>query len=181
GLKFSAHENADRPTELVALSFTRITYLYIMPDGEELFTEYDVEKNVSQSGSNPGGSDPDVDSDKDNMPDWWELEYGFNPGADDSGLDADGDGLTNRQEYELGTNPRSANSIFKASLAPHAEIPGSYRLSWNSVAGKTYVIEWSPDLAQPFTAIRTVKATADSASETVVPTGNVGFYRVRPQ
>ncbi|MDQ3279905.1 MAG: Ig-like domain-containing protein, partial [Acidobacteriota bacterium] len=52
-----------------------------------------------------------LDSDRDGMPDDYELTNGFNPNdAADGGLDADGDGLTNTAEYRLGTNPRVADS-----------------------------------------------------------------------
>ena len=45
------------------------------------------------------------DSDKDGIPDWWEIRYGMNPGAADAYLDLDGDGRTNLQEYNAGTDP----------------------------------------------------------------------------
>ncbi|HSP42600.1 MAG TPA: type VI secretion system tube protein Hcp [Luteolibacter sp.] len=180
GQSFAAATGShERPVELLSLNFSRITYIYILPDGDELFAGYDLETNQSESGNLPGGTNPD--SDEDGMPDWWEREFGLSVGVDDSGLDADGDGLTNRQEFELGTHPKSGTSFFKATLAPHSETPGSYQITWNSVPGKAYVIEWSPDLVTPFTTVRSVVAAATSTTETVTPAGTVGLYRVRPQ
>jgi len=49
---------------------------------------------------------PPVDTDKDGMPDSWEVDFGFNPNdASDGAKDFDKDGATNAQEYAAGTNP----------------------------------------------------------------------------
>ena len=155
--------------ESVGLVFKRIIYTYVLPDSKTVSVEFDYFSS--------GGED----SDNDGMPDAWEATYGLSVGSDDSNGDLDGDGLTNLQEYQLGTDPKSGTSFFKASLSPATATPGTYQLTWNSVAGKAYVIEWSPDLKTPFATLRTVTATAASTTETITNTGNVGFYRVRPQ
>ena len=48
----------------------------------------------------------DLDSDGDDLPDWWEIKYGLNPNLEDSLLDPDGDGLRNYDEYNMGWNPK---------------------------------------------------------------------------
>jgi uncharacterized repeat protein (TIGR01451 family) len=54
---------------------------------------------------------PMYDSDKDGMPDSWELTYGLNPNDPaDALLDADGDSLNNLEEYRAGTNPLKTDS-----------------------------------------------------------------------
>ncbi len=51
------------------------------------------------------------DTDKDGMPDTWEIANLFNTNSvADATLDADGDGLNNRDEFLAGTNPRLADS-----------------------------------------------------------------------
>lgn len=47
------------------------------------------------------------DSDRDGMPDPWEVKHGFNPNNPaDGATDADNDGYTNVEEFLNGTNPR---------------------------------------------------------------------------
>ncbi|HMO52520.1 MAG TPA: hypothetical protein PKE26_09045 [Kiritimatiellia bacterium] len=48
----------------------------------------------------------DLDSDGDEMPDWWEWQYGFDPFDDgDMRLDRDNDGAENYKEFLFGTDP----------------------------------------------------------------------------
>ncbi len=167
---------ASRPEENISLNFTKITYTYLEPNEKTTFTSYNLATGVSTSGGNSG-----TDSDNDGMLDSWETFYGLSVGSADSNGDLDGDGLTNLQEFQLGTLPNSGNSFFKAELTSNPSSPGNFQIQWNSVVGKTYLIEWSPDLATPFTSIRVVTATAASTSESITKQGNLGFYRVRPQ
>lgn len=53
----------------------------------------------------------DWDSDKDGMPDAWELKYGLNPlDAGDASGDLDRDGFTNIEEFLAGTDPTDPKS-----------------------------------------------------------------------
>lgn len=171
----AAANSEPRPTESISLNFDKITFIYYLPDGSSTEAGYDLKTGIPSSGT------PNADSDGDGMPDDWERSYGLLVGGNDANLDADGDGFTNIQEFQLGTRPDSPTSFFKAELSPVSATPGSYRLTWNSVAGKAYVIEWSPDLVTPFAPLRTVTATASSTTETVAHSGAIGFFRVRPQ
>lgn len=177
---------SDRPFESISLNFTKITFTYILPDSKELWANYDLANKVAGSSwsggaGGGGGGDPDPDSDGDGMPDSWESAYGLSGSSNDADGDLDGDGLTNLQEFQLGTNPKSGTSFFKAELTPVGGVAGGFDLRWNSVAGKTYIIEWSPDLKTPFAPVKVVTATAASTTENITNAGNIGFYRVRPQ
>ena len=172
----SIKSEGETPTEEFELVFGKIVYTYVVDSRAPVVTNYDFRRRTGSVGS---GTNPDSDSD--GLPDEWERTYGFPIGENNATGDADGDGLTNLQEYQLGTHPKSATSFFKASLAPASGTPGTYQLSWNSVVGKTYVIEWSPDLVTPFAPVRTVTASATTTTAPVSNAGNVGFYRVRPQ
>lgn len=175
-VQISRNSDASRPMESIGLAFGRITYTYYLAPKSTLSTNFDYR---FKTGSDGIGANPDVDAD--GMPDSWETLYNLSSGTNDGGADADGDGLSNLNEYLLGTHPRSGTSFFKAQLSPVPASPGSYQLSWNSVPGTTYVIEWSPDLITPFTALRSVTAAGTTSSQNFGNVGSVGFYRVRPQ
>jgi len=54
--------------------------------------------------------DPDVDTDEDGLPDWYEIAHQLEPLRNDAEEDADGDGATNRDEFEAGSDPRNESS-----------------------------------------------------------------------
>jgi type VI protein secretion system component Hcp len=163
-----------RPTEIISLNFTKITFTYIAPTNGSTFTSYDLATRQSSTGTS-------ADVDTDGLPDAWESLYGLLVGTNDANSDRDGDGLSNLHEFQLGTLPNSGTSFFKAQLSPNPSNSNQFQIQWNSVGGKTYIIEWSPNLSTPFTPVRTVTATAGSTTENLAKAGNLGFYRVRPQ
>lgn len=66
---------------------------------------------------------PQVDTDNDGIPDWYEEQNGLNPRlATDARLDADGDGLDAWSEYLAGTDPRRANA-YPALLETSLSLP----------------------------------------------------------
>lgn len=78
--------------------------------------------------------------------DWRKTHFGSteNAGAAADDADPDGDGMTNVQEYTAGTSPRSAASVFKiGSVQVNGAVPA---VSFASVAGKTYRVEYRDDL-----------------------------------
>jgi type VI secretion system Hcp family effector len=181
GQETSGSDSADRPEETVTLSFSKVVYIYL--DGKQTGGTIYYDNSTRSGGTGTGGgggTDPDPDSDNDGLPDAWETANGLTVGVNDADLDLDGDGFTNYEEYQLGTDPRSGASFFKATLIPNAISPGNHQLTWNSVAGKAYIIEWSPDLVTKFTTLRNVTATGAATTETVSHAGTLGFYRVRP-
>jgi hypothetical protein len=64
--------------------------------------------DISQVGGYPEyKGTPYLDTDKDGLPDAWEIKYKLNPNdASDATIDSDGDGYTNIEEYINGTNPK---------------------------------------------------------------------------
>src|SRR5207249_3782702 len=92
--------------------------------------------------------------------------------------DEDGDGMNNAAEDIAATNPFSSASVLRITDIARAT-PGSYTITWSSVAGKTYELETAPAPDGAYTSIGSpVTATNTSTSETVSGTAPT-FYRVR--
>jgi hypothetical protein len=94
------------------------------------------------------GTDPfHPDSDRDGIPDGWEVANSLNPlNGNDAGLDTDLDGMTARQEYLAGTAPGNAASVFTIA---QAEPVGPFALINHSVqSGRVYTIRFA-DSAGP--------------------------------
>ncbi len=85
-----------------------------------------------------------LDTDGDGLPDWWESLYFGNPTNALAQAPA-ANGFSNLQCYWLGLNPLNPLSTFQvqASVQP---LTGYPLITWNSVGGKTYAVEYANDL-----------------------------------
>ena len=89
------------------------------------------------------------DTDGDGLPDWWESRYyGSITNALPQGATATG--FKNLQCYWLGLDPTNPGSTFKTHAAwqPGTRYP---LITWNSVGGKTYTLEYASALDLGFT------------------------------
>jgi hypothetical protein len=86
-----------------------------------------------------------VDSDNNGLPDWWEQLYFGVPTGINPADDADGDGMTNAAEFGAGTNPRDPGS--RLEVTAFSVGSGSFAISFPTVAGKVYGVEYSANLA----------------------------------
>ncbi len=82
---------------------------------------------------------PTADTDRDGLPDTWEIAGHLNPTKDDASLDPDGDGASNAHEYGAGTNPADSDSVLKVRVTGLAQ--GDLELRWDGVAGYVYDVE----------------------------------------
>ncbi len=111
----------------------------------------------------------------------WAAEIAWN-GADGArDADPDRDGATNYQEWLAGTDPLSANSVLAVTaIEPLAD---GVRLRWTSVEGKSYALEMTLDLRQPFVAVATGIAATPPENTHVLPVDfeavRNAFFRVR--
>lgn len=64
--------------------------------------------------------DVTTDTDRDGMPNWWELRYGFNILVADAAGDADGDGFSNLMEFLLGRSPITDESVTEVAVVSTA-------------------------------------------------------------
>ncbi len=66
-------------------------------------------------------------------------------------ISTNGNGFTVWQDYYAGLNPTNANSTFDVEMASTQAPP---QLSFDTVVGRTYRIDWSPSLSGPWTLLR---------------------------
>jgi hypothetical protein len=119
------------------------------------------------------------DTDGDGLNDNWELgtfstlSYGAND-------DPDGDGATNREEFLAGTNANSAASTLE-TLSIQVAADGSATLTFSSIQGKKYRVEFTASLTAPQWSTVGGEVTASAAGETTVniPSAGEGYYRLR--
>jgi hypothetical protein len=122
--------------------------LVFNPEGDE---DHD---GLSNSAEAAFGTDMFLaDTDGDGLLDGWEAKNGLNPlsavGPDGAAGDPDGDGLSNAREQALGTDPRDAASAVRLKLSPLGA--GRFVFSWPTVAGKSYMLEFTDKLRSDFT------------------------------
>lgn len=101
-----------------------------------------------------GGPAPGLDSDKDGMPDAWEIAQGFDPNDPrDALLDADGDLFRNVDEYLSKTDPRNRDDHppYETALQVKELIPDPFMLRFKSsfrLPGRSVLI-WPDGKVQP--------------------------------
>jgi hypothetical protein len=126
----------------------------------------------------------DTDSDGDGMPDSWEDTYFSSITGAVASADSDGDGSNNLTEFIAGCNPRDSSSVFKpTSFYPVSPLDSHYVITWNSIAGRVYGIEWSSDLTHmPFANISgNLPYPAGIYTDVVNRAGPQQFYRITVQ
>lgn len=126
----------------------------------------------------PGGSpgqEPQEDADLDGLTDSEENNLGTNP----LNPDTDGDGMLDGAEVIAGTNPLSAASAFRITSIASLTNPDEYTLTWETVPGKTYVLESQVLLSGAWTEVITIVADAASESHIHLSTNQKRFYRVK--
>lgn len=99
--------------------------------------------------------------------------------TDPGNADSDGDGAGDGAEALAGTNPNNAGSVLRVTRT--ALDTGGFLVEWNSVAGKTYRVQYRDDLATGWTSLPG-DVTATTPVTNKVDASAVGlparFYRV---
>ena len=120
-----------------------------------------------------------LDSDADGLNDDWEIANFGSLGAQTGTGDPDGDGFDNTQEFQAGTDPNdAASALVISSVTP---VGDDVVITFASVAGKSYRVEWSSDLPGSWNMVADI--TAGSGSTQVPDLGGAllpgRYYRVR--
>jgi hypothetical protein len=182
----------------VATNVTGNVSVTIPPDASVVLAQCSATGALSQSGQQllVGGIVIDYwngnqDTVGGGLPDWWASRYFGNvTKAMPQAIAANG--FSNLQCYWLGLNPDNPLSTFKTSviLQPGTGYP---QITWNSVGGKTYTIEYANSLSSPdaFTpaliltetnvpaGVASMRAFLDDFTLTGGPPGANGrYYRV---
>lgn len=90
-------------------------------------------------------SNPNLDSDGDEMLDSWELAHGLNPNNPaDAALDADEDERSNLYEFRSGTNPNDPSSFL--AISSTSRDTNGFRIEFTAHAGIRYTVEHSENL-----------------------------------
>lgn len=123
-----------------------------------------------------------IDADRDQMPDWWEMEH-FGNIAATAGGDPDGDGFTNLQEYRIGTLPNNPFSRFTITQAG-TTAGGGFSITFPTAADVVYRVEFSESLAAGSWAALGADVSGSGAPATVTDPAAATlhprrFYRVR--
>jgi hypothetical protein len=87
------------------------------------------------------------DSDNDGMDDAWEISY-FGNLSRDGTADSDNDGATELAEFKAGTNPINDSSVLSVVTLQNIGT-GAVSVLWNSVPGKSYVVQFKSGLEEP--------------------------------
>ena len=128
-----------------------------------------------------------LDSDGDQIPDWWEWQYSHSLSNLAAGADADGDGFSNLSEYRAGTDPTDSASYLGIAAASGVSIPSvtGVVVRWTSSTGVFYRLSRGTNLLNPSPfgySVRTnIPATPPVNTETDRTAVGRGpyYYRIR--
>jgi hypothetical protein len=110
-------------------------------------------------------------TDDDKLPDDWEIQYfgGLDVVNGGEAEDFDGDGVSNYDEWVAGTDPSNATDLLW--LRPAVGV------SWNSVSGRIYQIEYSDDNWKTFMSSEPLVATGEQMNWIDQSAGNIMHKR----
>ena len=101
-----------------------------------------------------------TDTDRDGMPDDWELANGTNPNIPDANVDLDGDGHSNWQEFIAGTSPTNAASVLRLRIA--STFGAAPLVEFQAISNRSYSLLGTMELGQPWNSLTNITAAASN-------------------
>ncbi len=153
-----------------------VDYDGVLQDGEQYYSLL-----VSGLSTNAVPVNPDLDGD--GLPNTWEIAYYGDPTGAVASADTDGDGEDNLSEYISGhipTDPASFFAIDSFQAPTNGGMP--FIVSWESMTGRLYGVDWSSNLTNGFTNISGfLPYPISSYTDTVERLGPQHYYRIDVQ
>jgi len=159
------------------LDFSGTANGYYAIDAGDLDGDGDIDFFACSYPSNPvcinRSYEPNIDTDRDGMPDAWEQRFGLGASASNApSADADRDGMSDWQEFVTGTNPSDDQSFWQPLRFVEPATPNALAVAMEpTLTSRWYRVEWKADMGD-----------ADSpwvpAGENVRGTGSVLPYPV---
>lgn len=124
----------------------------------------------------------ELDTDGDGLTDRWEVANGLDrlsaDGDDGADGDPDNDGVSNIEEQLAGTNPRQSESVLRV----RAQLLDSERvqISWQAIPGRTYALQWTTNLAEPFREVGTSVLPRTATTESELVELNLSSFATHP-
>ncbi|MEM7384130.1 MAG: hypothetical protein AAF514_04225, partial [Verrucomicrobiota bacterium] len=105
--------------------------------------------------------------------------FRFRPAGSAPTGDSDGDGQSDEAETIAGTDPSDPTDVLR--LTSVIRTAGTIQLSWPSVIGVSYLIEFSPRLNGNWTTVNeaAIAGTGTILTSEIPADRDIGFYRVR--
>jgi hypothetical protein len=122
-----------------------------------------------------------ADSDRDGLPDWWEMKYFFGPTNAVPQIDTDGDGMSNAAECRADTDPTDPGS--NLSFEPPEMTRDGLLLRWHGGVRSRQWLEACESLTAPTDGWRALWTNEPSTSVTnsfrPPVAGDRQYYRLR--
>jgi subtilisin family serine protease len=118
-----------------------------------------------------------LDTDADQLPDWWETQYSPNLTTMNSTSDFDGNGFSDISEYRTESLPNQAQSKWIVDQTATGAQP---QLEWSSQDGVSYRILATDSLTTPFQPISGLLSSTPPRNEWPIPATNAPaqFYKI---
>lgn len=121
-----------------------------------------------------------ADSDKDGIPDAWELATFGSLAVAGLGTDYDGDGLNDDAEYVAGTNPKDSLDVLRIKRLSVSGTPAALTLSFDTKPKRIYGVLRADSLSSAWQTVLELNGdgTERSYTSTTTPAGNAFFKLV---